>query len=398
MANLQTDITIVGAGMVGAAAALSLERGGFNITLIEANATPQWSKQEYGLRVSAISAASEQLLEDVGVWPTIQNRRVSAYETMHVWDASGSGRLDFDAADSGRASLGHIVENNLINASLIEEIRNKSNINFVTGSRLSGLTWLHDAILIKLDNGKEIRSTLVVAADGGNSQVRSLCGIEVSGHDYRQTGIVTRVRTSVAHENAAWQRFLPTGPLAFLPLADGSCSIVWSADQEFAATLLEMDDEEFSRQLAEAFEYRLGDIEMLSPRAGFPLQLVNANRYSTERVVLLGDAAHRVHPLAGQGVNLGFQDVIDLSSVLLEATQNDRSLADPLYLRKYARERRADASLMLAGMDGIQRTFGSKRQAVCRSRNLVMDLINQSSGLKQFFVNRALGKKSAINS
>jgi 2-octaprenylphenol hydroxylase len=387
----QTDITIVGAGMVGAAAALSLSRGGFNITLIEANATPQWSAEEYGLRVSAISAASERLLEDVGVWKTILNRRASPYEAMHVWDAGGSGGLDFDAADSGQASLGHIVENNLINASLVEEIQNKSNINFLTGSRLSDLSWLHDAILIKLENGKEIRSTLVIAADGGNSQVRSLCGIEVSGHDYRQTGIVTRVRTSLAHENTAWQRFLPSGPLAFLPLADGSCSIVWSADQELAAELLELDDEKFSQQLAEAFEHRLGDVRMLSPRAGFPLQLANADSYSTERVVLLGDAAHRVHPLAGQGVNLGFQDVIDLTATLLEARQNGRGLADPLYLRKYARKRRADASLMLAGMDGIQRAFGSDLQLVCKSRNLVMGLINQSPGLKQFFVNRALG-------
>ena len=383
--------------MVGAAAALSLCRGGFNITLIEANATPLWSEQEYGLRVSAISAASERLLEDVGVWQTILSRRASPYESMHVWDASGSGSLDFDAADSGQASLGHIVENTLINASLIEEIRNKANISLLTGSRLSALKWMNDGIQLKLENEKEIQSSLVIAADGGNSQVRKLCGIGSRVHDYRQTGIVARVRTSLPHENAAWQRFLPTGPLAFLPLAEGSCSIVWSADQERAAELLELDDGEFSRQLADAFEHRLGDVEMLSPRAGFPLQLANADSYSADRVVLLGDAAHRVHPLAGQGVNLGFQDVIELTAAVLEATQNERGVADPLYLRKFARKRRADASLMLAGMDGIQRAFGSNLQLVCKSRNLVMDLINQLPGLKQFFVNRALGKETAIN-
>jgi len=394
----QADITIVGAGMVGAAAALSLGRGGFNITLIEANEIPQWSKHEYSLRVSAISAASEQLLEDVGVWQAILNRRTSPYEVMRVWDASGTGGLDFDAADSGQASLGHIVENTLINTSLIEEIQNKSNTNFVTGSRLSSMKWMNDGIQVKLENGKEIQSSLVVAADGGNSQVRKLCGIGSSGHDYRQTGIVARVRTSLSHENTAWQRFLPTGPLAFLPLADGSCSIVWSADQERAAELLELDDREFSRQLADAFEYRLGDVEILSPRAGFPLQLANADSYSAEGVVLLGDAAHRVHPLAGQGVNLGFQDVIDLTAIVLEATQNERGVADPLYLRKFARKRRADASLMLAGMDGIQRAFGCNLQLVRKSRNLVMDLINQLPGLKQFFVNRALGKETTINS
>jgi len=391
MIDQQTDITVVGAGMVGAAAALSLGKAGFKITLIEANEIPQWSKQEYSLRVSAISAASERLLEDVGVWQTILNRRASPYEVMRVWDASGSGNLSFDAADSGQASLGHIIENNLINASLVEQIQSKSNISFITGSRLSGMKWMNDGVQLKLGNGKVIQSALVIAADGGNSQVRKLCGIGSSGHDYRQSGIVARVRTSLPHENTAWQRFLPTGPLAFLPLADGSCSIVWSADQERAEELLELDNEEFSRQLAEAFEHRLGDVEMLSPRAGFPLQLANADSYSADRVVLLGDAAHRVHPLAGQGVNLGFQDVIDLTSILLEAKQNGRGPADPLYLRRYARKRRADASFMLAGMDGIQRVFGSNLQFVCKSRNLVMDLINQLPGLKQFFVNRALG-------
>jgi ubiquinone biosynthesis UbiH/UbiF/VisC/COQ6 family hydroxylase len=204
-------------------------------------------------------------------------------------------------------------------------------------------------------------------------------------------GIVARVRTSLSHENTAWQRFLPTGPLAFLPLADGSCSIVWSIDQKQATELLDMDDEKFSTQLADKFEHRLGEVEMLSQRAGYPLMLANAESYSTERVVLLGDAAHRVHPLAGQGVNLGFQDVIELRSQLLEAMAKGRMIDDPLFLRKYARRRRANASLMLAGMDGIQRLFASQQPILCRSRNISLDLLNQFPLAKQFFVNRALG-------
>lgn len=387
----RSDITIVGAGMVGSAAALSLARAGFNITLIEANEIPQWSAEEYYLRVSAISLASEQLLEDIGVWQQIKNRRVSSYEHMRVCDASGTGRLEFDAAESGVAYLGHIVENNLINDSLIEQLQGMSNVRFVIGVRLSSMTWLEEAVQLRLENGDEIRSTLVIAADGDNSSVRQLCGIESSRHDYLQTGIVARVRTSLSHNSTAWQRFLPSGPLAFLPLADGSCSIVWSADQQRASDLLSLNDEDFSKQLADAFENQLGSVELLSPRVAFPLMLANANSYSAERVVLLGDAAHRVHPLAGQGVNLGFQDVIDLTSILREASQHQRGLADPLYLRRFARRRRADASLMLAGMDGIQRVFASKQQFVCKSRNLAMDLINQLPVLKQFFVNRALG-------
>ena len=391
MNDQRTDIIIIGAGMVGSAAALSLARQGFKITLIEAGETPQWSEEDYGLRVSAISAASERLLDDIGAWQQVINRRVSPYESMHVWDASGSASLDFDAADTSQAYLGYIVENNLINVCLIEQINGMPNVNLITGVRLSGMSWMEDYIKVKLDSGNEIRGTLVIAADGGNSQVRKYCGIGSSTYDYQQTGIVARVRTSLPHEQAAWQRFLPTGPLAFLPLADGSCSIVWSADTAFADELLAFDDEVFSQQLTEAFEHRLGQVEMLSARAGFPLMLANADSYSTDRVVLLGDAAHRVHPLAGQGVNLGFQDVIDFSSILVEAVQKGRDLADPLYLRKYSRSRRADAGLMLAGMDGIQRVFTSHYFTVQKSRNLAMDLINRLPGLKQFFVNRALG-------
>lgn len=391
MNDQQADIIIVGAGMVGSAAALSLARQGYKITLIEASEIPQWSEDEYGLRVSAISAASERLLMDIGAWQKIAERRVSPYESMHVWDASGTASLDFNAADSGQACLGYIVENNLINTCLLEQINGMPNVKLINGARLSGMTWLDDCVEVKLDSGNEIRATLIIAADGGNSQVRAHCGIGSSTHDYQQTGIVTRVRTSLSHEYTAWQRFLPTGPLAFLPLADGSCSIVWSADKEFAEELLALDDEVFSQHLAEAFEHRLGDVELLSSRAGFPLMLANADSYSTERVVLLGDAAHRVHPLAGQGVNLGFQDVIDLTSVIFEAVQDGRDLADPLYLRKYSRRRRADAGMMLAGMDGIQRVFTSQHKSVQKSRNLAMDLINCLPGLKQFFVNRALG-------
>lgn len=391
MIDRNTDIIIVGAGMVGSAAALSLARAGFKITLIEAGVTPQWSEEEYGLRVSAISAASERLLEGIGAWQQIIKHRVSPYESMRVWDASGSASLDFDAADTRQAYLGYIVENNLINSCLIEQINGMSNVKMINGARLSGMTWMDHYICVKLDSGKEIRGCMVIAADGANSQVRAYCGINNSIHDYQQTGIVARVRTSLPHTNTAWQRFLPTGPLAFLPLADGSCSIVWSADTEFAAELLALDDEAFSHQLAEAFEYRLGNVEMLSPRTGFPLTLANADNYTKDRVVLLGDAAHRVHPLAGQGVNLGFQDVIDFTSILLEAKKNGRGPADPLYLRKYSRRRRAEASLMLTGMDAIQRVFTCHRGFVQKSRNLAMDLINRQPVIKQFFIDRALG-------
>jgi len=389
MPDQQTDILIVGAGMVGSAAALSFARAGFSVSLAEANDLPQWSEAEYSLRVCAISAASERLLKNIGVWQQILACRASPYEHMHVWDASGS--LDFDAADSGQAYLGYIVENNLINASLIEQCQSQSNIRLLTACRLSEVEWVDDHLQLKLDNGDDIRSSLLIAADGGNSQLRRLSGIESYRHDYQQTGIVARVRTSLSHENTAWQRFLTSGPLALLPLSDGSCSIVWSADRGRAEELLLQNDAEFSEQLTDAFEHRLGSIEVLSPREGFPLVLANARTYVKDRIVLLGDAAHRVHPLAGQGVNLGFQDVTELTSTLLESVGNGRDIADSLYLRRYARRRRAEVSFMLMGMDGIQRIFTSRRQLVQKSRRLAMKMIDRLPPVKQFLVNRALG-------
>lgn len=389
MTEHASDILVVGAGMVGAAAALSLAGEGFSVSLIEANELPQWSEAEYNLRVCAISAASEQLLKNVGVWQQILDSRASAYEHMYVWDADSS--LDFDAAESGEAYLGHIVENNLINSSLIAQCRKQSGIRLITGCRVSAMNWHDDHIQATLDQGDDICSKLLIAADGGNSQIRRLSAIESTGHDYRQSGIVARVRTELPHQNTAWQRFLSTGPLALLPLSDGSCSIVWSADQKRADELLQLNTAEFAEQLTDAFEHRLGEIEVLSPHAGFPLVLANARSYVKGRIVLLGDAAHRVHPLAGQGVNLGFQDVTELSSTLRTSVANGRDISDPLYLRRYARSRRAEVSLMLAGMDGIQRIFTSHNQLVQKSRRAAMRIIDKFPPAKQFLVDRALG-------
>ncbi len=390
MSELQTDILISGAGMVGSAAALSFARAGFSVTLLEAKSElPQWSKEEHNLRVCAISASSERLLEDVGVWQEILASRASPFEHMHVWDSSSY--LDFDAADSGQPCLGYIIENNLINSCLLRQCQTQHNIRLLTACHISEIHWGDDSVRLTLNTGKEITSRLLIAADGGNSQLRSMSGIDSYSHDYQQTGIVARVQTSLPHENTAWQRFLDSGPLALLPLSDGSCSIVWSADHARAEALLQLSDTEFSAQLTEAFEHRLGEVQVLGQRAGFPLVLANARTYVRDRVVLLGDAAHRVHPLAGQGVNLGFQDVTALSAALLESVANGRDIADPLYLKRYARQRRSEVTVMLAGMHGIQKVFTSQRSPLIKSRRVVMKMINRLPPVKRFLVDRALG-------
>jgi 2-octaprenylphenol hydroxylase len=246
-------------------------------------------------------------------------------------------------------------------------------------------------VVVRLRDGRWLESRLLLAADGASSHVRQLTGIGSDGRDYQQKGIVARVQTEHSHQATAWQRFMPTGPLAFLPLADGSCSVVWSADNHFAEELMACSDDEFARHLGAGVEYRLGKVEMLSKRGAFPLFMSHAKSYTAGRVVLLGDAAHRVHPLAGQGVNLGFQDVAHLVATLDQARKNDRTIDDPMYLRRFSRERRAQAALMIAGMDGIQRVFSNELPIVNTARGLGMQLINRVPQIKQFFVDRALG-------
>ncbi|HBE93634.1 MAG TPA: hypothetical protein DDW55_14380 [Gammaproteobacteria bacterium] len=390
------DIVIIGGGMVGCAAALSLGRLGYSIIVIEAGGAPDYPTDEYDLRVSAISPASAQLLDDLGGWQGILNHRASPYERMAVWDASGTGSLSFDAADIGLPQLGHIVENRLINAALVEQIRASALARYLTETRVTDINWRDDRISIQLDNGDSFDCSLLIGADGGNSQVRKSAGLNTRGHSYEQTAIVANVRTGLPHDRTAWQRFLPSGPLAFLPLSDGSCSVVWSADAPVAKELLALDVPEFEQQLENAFESRLGSVKLISARAGFPLIYANAESYSAHRLALIGDAAHRIHPLAGQGVNLGLGDVVALESVLSTAQAAGREAGDSLYLRRYTRARRADASAMMAGMDAIQHLFGSDRRGMQIARNAGLQIVDNAMPLKAFFMHKAAGEPRSI--
>lgn len=382
--------------MVGCAAALSLGRLGYSVVVIEAGQAPVYPGVEHDLRVSAISPASANLLDELGVWNSILEQRVSPYEKMVVWDASGAGSLTFDAADIGLPQLGHIVENRLINAALVEQMRSSALARYMTETRVSTINWLDDRVSIQLDNGTGLECSLLIGADGGSSQVRASAGLTTRGHSYHQTAIVANVRTELPHGRTAWQRFLSSGPLAFLPLSDGSCSIVWSADEPVAEELLALDESEFEGRLERAFESRLGSVKLSSAIAGFPLIYANAESYSAHRLVLVGDAAHRIHPLAGQGVNLGLGDVSALESVLSEAQAVGRQAGDSLYLRRYGRARRADASAMMVGMDAIQQLFGSDSRSLQIARNAGLQLVDNAMPLKAFFMHKAAGEQHSI--
>ena len=366
----ELDVVVVGAGAIGTALALAFARDGFDVALVEAREPKPWRvEDEVDLRVVALAADARALLSDLDVWPSIQAARSSAYRRMRVWDAQSPGELDFDAADDGEAALGWIVENKLIQHALWQALRagtfSPTGRSAVAGSVrvccpavIADVDDAADAVTATLDDGTRLRARLLVAAEGAESSLRERLGIAFPGRDYGQRAVVAHVATERPHENTAWQRFVPGGPLAFLPLADGRCSIVWSLPDAEAARVLAQDDASFRAELGCAFDFRLGAITAATPRAAFPLRMRLAERYVCGRCVLAGDAAHLVHPLAGQGMNLGFRDVRALRSVVCAARERGSDIGAAHVLRRYERERRSENALAARGLDAIERIFG----------------------------------------
>jgi len=354
------DVIVVGGGAIGAALALALARDEFDVALVERNAPKPWrADDDVDLRVVALAADTRALLEDLGVWSAIAAARIGPYRRMRVWDASGPGELGFDAAERGEAALGWIVENRLVQDALWQAIAAHPGVRLVCPGEVADVENADDAAAVSLADGTRLRAHVLVAADGAESPLRKQLGIACKERDYAQRAVVAHVATERAHEDTAWQRFLSGGPLAFLPLADGRCSIVWSLPNDEAARILALDDAVFRAELGCAFDFRLGTITSATARAAFPLRLQLADRYVCGRCVLAGDAAHVVHPLAGQGMNLGFRDAACLRRVLRDARERGSTLGAAHVLRRYERERRSENALAARGLDAIQRAFGA---------------------------------------
>lgn len=388
------DVAIVGAGMVGAALALDLAQRGFEVALVESRAPAPWrAEDEVDLRVVALAASSIALLQRLDVWTAIASARASAYRRMRVWDALAPGALAFDAADEGASALGYIVENKLIQSLLWQAIERHDGIMLRCPARVvaSELDAHGDTRSLALDDGTHLRAHLVVAADGADSVLRNLLGIETRDRDYAQRGIVAHVAHERPHEATAWQRFLPGATLAFLPLTDGRSSIVWSVADEEAARLLALDDATFRAELGAAFDFRLGAIAATTARAAFALRMCLAERYVAPRFALVGDAAHVVHPLAGQGVNLGFRDAVELAGVLDDARIRKADIASEATLRRYERRRRSDNAISAHAFDAIQRGFGSDVAVVAAMRGAGLALVGRIAPLRRFFARRAAG-------
>ncbi|MEO8810089.1 MAG: UbiH/UbiF/VisC/COQ6 family ubiquinone biosynthesis hydroxylase [Rhodanobacter sp.] len=385
------DVAVVGGGMVGAAAALALARAGLAVALLEARVPASWkAADEVDLRVVGLAPSSLALLDDLGVWTSIRQARASYYRHMHVWDAATGASIDFDAASEGREALGCIVENSLLQWTLWQALES-AGVRRLCPAEVTGFEARQDRIQLQLADGEALSATVLVAADGAGSPLRQQAGIGTRGHDYAQRAVVAHVGTERPHQHTAWQRFLPSGPLALLPLADGRSSLVWSLPTAEAQRVLALGDQAFRDELGAASDFRLGRITTTTPRAGFPLKLQLAGRYQAERLVLLGDAAHAVHPLAGQGVNLGLRDVTELRDILRAARLAGHDLGAAHVLRRYARRRRSADTLDALGFDALARIYAWQSPPLVAARALGVRLLDHLSPLKRRLSEHAAG-------
>lgn len=395
--EMRADLLIVGAGMVGSALALALRHSGLEVLLLDGGplaVKPFDAQAPFEPRVSALSAASQRILERLGAWDGIAQRRCTPYSDMQVWDGSGTGQIHFSAASVHAQVLGHIVENRVVQDGLLERLHD-SDVGLLANARVEHLRRSGDKWLLTLADGRRLRAPLVVAADGANSAIRRLAGCATREWDYLHHAIVTSVRCSAPHQGTAWQRFTDEGPLAFLPLSrDGRqdwCSIVWSTTPEHAEQLMGLDDVAFCTALERAFEGRLGQVLQADPRLSVPLRQRHAKRYVDEGLALIGDAAHTIHPLAGQGVNLGFLDAAVLAEVLVNACERGERLADVKVLSRYERRRMPHNLALMAAMEGFERLFQANPLPLRWLRNSGLKLVQQMPEAKALFVRQALG-------
>jgi 2-polyprenylphenol 6-hydroxylase len=393
------DVLIVGGGPVGASAAALLQsaakdaRRPLRVAILELN-RPAAMPTDAALdsRVSALSRASERILTAIGAWPLIPQSRMQPYERMRVWHESVQPRstdvLEFDAAYAGEPNLGYIAENRLIQTAALTAFESAG--GQVIAGELTRLR-VHDHHVKVATSAGALSCRLVVGADGARSSVRESIGLSAEKSSYRQTAIVANVRTELPHERTAWQRFLRTGTLAFLPLADGCSSIVWSADDSAAEPLLAMSQSDFEQELLRHSDGVLGAVRLRTERLSFALNKLTANRFTAHRCALIGDAAHVVHPLAGQGVNLGLLDAAALCELIAAAHRTREDPGAQIVLRRYERWRKSESEPIALAIDGFNRYLAHGAGPLSRLARRGLALVNRTDEVKRFFITRALG-------
>ena len=369
---------------------MALAKQHFKVAIVEAKTLKLHDENQLHSRVSAINTASIELLKNIHIFDKLPDSKIGPLVKMQVWDESGGGQIDFDSAEVGLAQLGCIIANEDLVRAAWTAISEHKNVSFHNEAPLN-LIRESSQIVLELAE-KKIAASLIIGADGANSWVRKALGIEAEIKSYEQSGIIALIETERSHQQTAFQNFLPTGPLGALPLNNAHhMAIVWSADTEYAKQLLEMHPLKFNSVLQAALGNKLGWSTLMSDRKEFPLVASHAKQYCQERAVLIGDAAHTIHPLAGQGVNLGLMDVQVLVDALINSREKQRDIGALRALRTYERARKLDNKNMLAAMRGFKTIFGARNTCLIQLRSLGLNTVNRCQPLKKIFMQKALG-------
>lgn len=387
---MEFDIVIIGGGLVGASLAAALKSSGLTLALVEGQPlpTPSNTPESWDSRIYAITPGNAEFLRQCGAWQKLDMSRVQQIEEMRVFGDAGA-ELDFSAYQVGAAELTFILESRLLQQALWDGLQQQDNLTLLNPARCAELSWHTEAAHLKLQDGSEIKAKLVVGADGRDSWVRHQATMPETPTPYHQHGVVANFNISKPHHGTAYQWFKPDSILALLPLPEKRVSIVWSVSPEKSAELLAMSHDEFCAQVSAASQFTLGELQLLTPPASFALRVLNLAHITKPRLALVGDAAHNVHPLSGQGVNLGFRDVRQLAEVLLQGgAQND--CGDIHLLRKYEDARRGDILSMQLTTDALKHLFINDNPVLRKLRNLGLAATNRFIPLKKMLARHAL--------
>ncbi len=391
--RMKFDVVIIGGGLVGASLAAALKHSGLSLALVESQPSliredARASGADWDSRIYAISPGSRSFLEQSGAWSLLDAGRIVAVEEMRVFGDTGA-KLDFSAYQMGVAELACILENRALQHALWQVLQAQENLTLLHPERCASLQFADDAAALTLEDGRTLSAKLIVGADGRDSWVRNQAGISAAPVDYQQHGVVANFSTELPHRGIAYQWFQPDGILALLPLPGNRVSMVWSVGARRAVPLLALSHEELCAQVAAASEHTLGNLQLITPPAAFPLRLLVLPRISAPRVALVGDAAHNMHPLAGQGVNTGFRDARQLAQILLERGAQD-DCGDAQLLRRYERKRKEDIYTMQATTYGLKHLFNNDVPLLRAVRNLGLNATNRIIPLKKMLMQHAL--------
>ena len=398
------DVIIVGAGMVGLTVANLFKDTRLRVALIDKSessvntSATGLDEPKFDSRVSALSSSSREILTRLGAWTLIEQQRYCDLREMYVWDADGTGSITFSADDLAAPRLGTIVENSLVIEALTHCLESTCNVELIRPCSVDALEEIDDWVLLNTADQGVLRARLVIAADGVNSKIRELKSFEVREWEYNHNAIVSTVKTAKPHQKIALQRFMPTGPLALLPLSSSvndNCqmysSIVWSAEPAYAESLMDMTDKDFCLQLSKCSESRFGEVIDCGACQIFPLKQRHSVNYSKDRIVLVGDAAHSIHPLAGQGANLGFLDAEALTNEIKKGLNVGREVFDPVTMDRYQRARKGHNLGLMVLMEGFKRVFAEDILSVRWLRNFGMSRIDELKPIKNYLARRAMG-------